>query len=135
MSRPITAGMLGAIQASQVLPAIFVQATMASGTVYLWSGPGSVVWNGQNWQGVGSLLNSASRTAPRLSSGGSGIAGWSLAMPFGRRDRRSWCGAKVSRESRYGTHECVRHVIRAADRVGLFVTPCDSTFTEGLQLR
>ena len=57
MSRPITAGMLGAIQASQVLPAIFVQATMASGTVYLWSGPGSVVWNGQNWQGVGSLLN------------------------------------------------------------------------------
>ena len=57
MSRPITAGMLGAIQANQLLPAIFVQATMASGTVYLWSGLGSIAWNGQTWQGVGSLLN------------------------------------------------------------------------------
>ena len=57
MSRPMTSGMLGAIEASQLLPAIFVQATMASGTVYLWSGLGNIAWNGQTWQGVGSLLN------------------------------------------------------------------------------
>jgi hypothetical protein len=56
MSRPITTGMLDAIQASQLLPAIFVQATMASGTVYLWSGLGNITWNGQAWQGVGSML-------------------------------------------------------------------------------
>ena len=48
--------MLGATQAPVFLPAIFVQATLASGTLYLWSGMGSTTWNGRTWQGVGSLL-------------------------------------------------------------------------------
>jgi len=57
MSRQnVTTAMLDATQASQLLPAIFVQATMASGTVYLWSGFGNIAWNGQTWQGVGSML-------------------------------------------------------------------------------
>jgi hypothetical protein len=57
MSRQnVTTAMLDATQASQLLPAIFVQATMASGTVYLWSGFGNLTWNGQTWQGVGSML-------------------------------------------------------------------------------
>jgi hypothetical protein len=52
----LSAAMLGATQATVFLPAIFVQATLASGTLYLWSGLGNTTWNGQTWQGVGSLL-------------------------------------------------------------------------------
>lgn len=44
-----------AITAPVVPIAIFVQATFASGPVYLWSGLGPMSWNGQTWQGVGSL--------------------------------------------------------------------------------
>jgi hypothetical protein len=57
MSREnISSAMLAAMQAKQLLPAIFVQATLASGTIYLWSGFGTITWNGQAWQGVGSML-------------------------------------------------------------------------------
>jgi len=52
----ISTDMLAAMQASQLLPAIFVQATLTSGTVCLWTGSGSIRWNGQTWQGVGSML-------------------------------------------------------------------------------
>jgi hypothetical protein len=57
MSREnVSSAMLAAMQANQLLPAIFVQATLASGTIYLWSGFGTIAWNGQAWQGVGSML-------------------------------------------------------------------------------
>lgn len=52
--------MLTALQAPVLRPALFVQATFNDAgtleTVYLWSGLGSVVWNGQTWIGLGSLL-------------------------------------------------------------------------------
>ena len=57
MRGDLSQAMLDATLASVFLPAIFVQATLASGTLYIWSGYGSTTWNGQTWQGVGSLLN------------------------------------------------------------------------------
>ena len=47
--------MLTAIQSSALYPAVFVQLTFQSGPVYIWSGLGTVNWNGQNWIGVGAL--------------------------------------------------------------------------------
>jgi hypothetical protein len=57
MPRPdLTPAMRDATGATVVMPAVFVQATFQSGVLYLWSGRGNITWNGQTWQGVGSLL-------------------------------------------------------------------------------
>src|ERR1700732_2132643 len=55
MPRPMSTAMLAALNASELFPAFFVTGTFASGPVYLWSGFGPIVWNGQPWQGVGTL--------------------------------------------------------------------------------
>lgn len=47
--------MLAAIQASSLLPAIFVQAQFATSTLYLWSGIGNISFNGETWTGVGTF--------------------------------------------------------------------------------
>ena len=47
--------MLAALSASTLYPSIFVSMTFATGTVYVWSGIGTISWNGHSWQGVGSL--------------------------------------------------------------------------------
>ena len=57
MPRPMSSDMLAAIQAAQVLPAIFIQAQFLTGTVYIWSGYGNISWNGHTWSGVGTLLS------------------------------------------------------------------------------
>ena len=35
--------------------ALFFEGTFSSGPVYLWTGYGSIVWNGQTWTGIGTL--------------------------------------------------------------------------------
>src|ERR1051326_3188094 len=55
--RTMSAGMLSAIQAGTIVPAIFIQAQFATGTVYIWTGTGTLSWNGHSWAGVGSLLS------------------------------------------------------------------------------
>lgn len=56
MPRPgISTAMLAWLQQSQMPVAVFVQATFASETVYLWTGLGSIAWNGHTWIGVGTL--------------------------------------------------------------------------------
>jgi len=47
--------MLAALAAGELDPAVFVLATFVTGPVYLWSGLGSITWNGQTWQGLGAL--------------------------------------------------------------------------------
>ncbi len=49
--------MLAAITAPQWNPAIFVQMAFSSTTVYVWSGIGTISWNGNTWTGLGSLLS------------------------------------------------------------------------------
>lgn len=55
MPRAMSTAMLAAINASELFPAIFVEATFATGPVYVWSGMGSITWNAQTWVGIGSL--------------------------------------------------------------------------------
>lgn len=55
MPRPMSTAMMAALAATELFPALFVEATFASGPVYLWSGMGPIVWNGQTWTGVGTL--------------------------------------------------------------------------------
>jgi hypothetical protein len=48
--------MLSAIEAGELWPAFFVQIGFISETIYIWSGLGTIVWNGNSYQGVGALL-------------------------------------------------------------------------------
>lgn len=53
--RAMTSAALAALTSPYLMPAIFVQATFANETIYVWSGVGDLTWNGQTWQGIGSL--------------------------------------------------------------------------------
>jgi hypothetical protein len=57
MARTLTSQQIAEITAQNMRPAIFVQAQFVSGTVYLWSGIGSIVWpvGGPTWTGVGTF--------------------------------------------------------------------------------
>lgn len=57
MPRAMTAAMASAFQATVLYPAIFVDLGFLDGHLYVWSGVGTVAWNGQSWSGVGSLGN------------------------------------------------------------------------------
>jgi len=47
--------MLAALTASELRPAIFLQAQFSSGPLYLWSGTGPKVWNGNTYLGMGTF--------------------------------------------------------------------------------
>lgn len=56
MSRELTAGMLAQVIAGSLRPVVFYQGEFASDTIYLWTGVGSIDWNGQTWVGLGGLI-------------------------------------------------------------------------------
>lgn len=60
MSRNLTAGVITEITAKNLRPILLVQASFTSGVVYLWTGYGSLSWNGQTWTGGGNLLSISS---------------------------------------------------------------------------
>jgi len=49
--------MITEITARDLRPVMFVQMQFVSGPIYLWSGIGSISWNGQTWLGVGNYGN------------------------------------------------------------------------------
>lgn len=51
----MSSAMLSAISAPILYPAIFVNIGFASGPAYVWSGVGSMTWNGNTYTGVGDL--------------------------------------------------------------------------------
>lgn len=57
MSRPMGAAMQAALPSNYLRLAVFVSMQFASSTEYVWSGRGSIVWNGQTWKGLGDLGN------------------------------------------------------------------------------
>jgi hypothetical protein len=58
MPRPdATAEFIAAIESGMVRPALFVEANFTSGPIYVWSGRGTVTWNGNDWLGAGSLIS------------------------------------------------------------------------------
>jgi hypothetical protein len=56
MPRIITTAMMTAISAKSWQPIILIQAQFSSGTVYLWSGFGSISWNSHTWIGMSALM-------------------------------------------------------------------------------
>ena len=57
MSRQINSSVLQQLTGPSLKPAIFVSLTFKSETCFIWSGIGTVYFNGQSWTGIGSLLN------------------------------------------------------------------------------
>lgn len=60
MARNLTAAQITEITAQNMRPVVFAQLQFTSGIVYLWSGMGSISWNGQTWLGVGNYGNISS---------------------------------------------------------------------------
>jgi hypothetical protein len=50
-----TPAFVAGLEQPTIRPALFVQAQFATATLYLWTGRGSVSWNGHTWIGVGTL--------------------------------------------------------------------------------
>lgn len=59
MSRDITSAFETAMAADTVRPVFFVKAEFVSDTLYLWTGRGTISWDGQTWTGSGNLLTVA----------------------------------------------------------------------------
>jgi len=55
MSRPFSAAIVTELTGQHLRPAFFLQAHFLSGDIFLWSGVGTVQWNGNEWIGVGEL--------------------------------------------------------------------------------
>lgn len=55
MPRDISSTMQTALAENLLYPAIFVAMHFVSGAAYIWSGVGSISWNGHTWLGVGTL--------------------------------------------------------------------------------
>jgi len=55
-SRDLAAAQLSMIQAAAKRPVLFFEGEFTGGTLRLWSGVGTISWNGQSWTGAGSLL-------------------------------------------------------------------------------
>jgi hypothetical protein len=56
----MNSAVLQQLTSQSLRPAIFVSLTFKSETVFIWSGIGTVNWNGQNWTGIGTLLDISS---------------------------------------------------------------------------
>lgn len=55
--RGLTSAMQSAIAGGTVTLALLFQASFTGGTVYAWTGIGNLSWNGQTWQGLGTLIS------------------------------------------------------------------------------
>lgn len=53
--RELTTGTNAQLTASTVSPVLFAELVFSSGTVRVWSGYGTLIWNGNNWIGTGAL--------------------------------------------------------------------------------
>jgi len=60
MSRDLTSGMQSAATADLVRPFYLVDLNFTSGSIYLWSGHGDLIWNSNTYLGAGDLLSISS---------------------------------------------------------------------------
>lgn len=56
MSRDLTTGTQFAIAQGVVKPILFYEGVFATGTLRLWTGLGTILWNGEQWTGSGALM-------------------------------------------------------------------------------
>ena len=57
MPRTATDAIVSALQSSILRPAIFCEMLFRDGWVYMWTGLGSIDWDGKTWLGIGSLAS------------------------------------------------------------------------------
>jgi hypothetical protein len=57
MARGITALLLAEIVASKMSPIVFFEGEFSSGWIRVWSGPGTLTWDGKDWSGVGDFMS------------------------------------------------------------------------------
>ena len=55
MARGLTSGMTAEVAKKSLRPVFFVDIGVSSTTIRVWSGTGTISWNGQSWTGVGHL--------------------------------------------------------------------------------
>jgi hypothetical protein len=55
MPRPLSTAMLAWLNGSVLPVALFFEGTFVTGTVYMWTGYGSITWNGNTWLGIGTM--------------------------------------------------------------------------------
>jgi hypothetical protein len=56
MSRALTPGMLGEVDAASLRPVLFYEGEFESGLLNLWTGVGPIPWDGKTWLGAGNLV-------------------------------------------------------------------------------
>lgn len=56
MSRPLTPEMLAQVSAASLAPLLFLELDFSGGFLRLFSGVGTIQWNGLSWVGAGNLL-------------------------------------------------------------------------------
>jgi len=57
MARDITSGFLSEITAKELRPALLLKGEFDSGTVYMWTGIGTITWGGNDYLGGGNFIN------------------------------------------------------------------------------
>lgn len=57
LKRDLTAALEAATLNDQVAPCLFFDLDFSGGQLYLWTGVGTIVWNGVEWTGAGALLS------------------------------------------------------------------------------
>ena len=57
MRRDLTASVATEVDALEVMPVFFVKLEFDTATTFVWSGTTPIIWDGENWAGVGSLGN------------------------------------------------------------------------------
>ncbi len=55
MARVLTAAVITELNAARSRPVFFVEAEFSSGVINLWSGLGSIIFDGKTWEGIGKL--------------------------------------------------------------------------------
>lgn len=103
MARDITAAMATEFSARSLQPILLAQLEFDSATLYMWSGLGDLVWDGNTYIGAGNLINvSTIEESQNLEAKGivcslSGIPSTLVAIALGERSRgrpfRLWLGA------------------------------------------
>ena len=57
MARALSSAMKTAIAAAVVRPVLLIEQTFRTGTAYMWTGVGPLVWGGHTWLGLGDMIN------------------------------------------------------------------------------
>jgi hypothetical protein len=101
--RDLTPGMAAEVVKNFLRPVLFCYIEFLSGPVYLWSGVGSISWNGQTWMGVGKFGAigpmqetedvAATNLALSLSGVPSDLLGYALTEVRQGKQCRVWLGA------------------------------------------